>query len=87
MGENHSLALTNTGELYSWGHGDRGRLGVGMSQRIGVPDKERYIFPMPMPLHAFSKNKVSRVIKKCVVVMWSSTKDAYRRQGVFVEGG
>lgn len=64
MGENHSLALTKTGELYSWGHGDRGRLGVGMSQRVGVPDTEKNIFPVPMLLHAFSRDKVSQVIEE-----------------------
>ena len=58
VGENHSLALTKAGELYSWGHGDRGRLGVGTSCRVGVPDSDKSIFPTPMLLHAFSKEVV-----------------------------
>ncbi|CAM9525386.1 unnamed protein product [Pylaiella littoralis] len=55
VGENHSLALTKAGELYSWGHGDRGRLGVGASWRVGVPESEKNVFPTPMLLHTFSK--------------------------------
>lgn len=52
------MALTSSGELYSWGHGDRGRLGVGASWRVGVPESERNVFPTPMLLHAFSKEIV-----------------------------
>ncbi|CAN0050012.1 unnamed protein product, partial [Sphacelaria rigidula] len=61
VGENHSLALTRAGELFSWGHGDRGRLGVGTSKRVGVPDSERLYFPTPMLLHAFSNEVVQQV--------------------------
>merc|ERR550534_1430788 len=35
-GQNHSLALTNVGELYSWGCNSHGQLGIGMK---GTPDK------------------------------------------------
>lgn len=52
------MALTKAGELYSWGHGDRGRLGVGASWRVGVPESEKNVFPTPMLLHAFSKEIV-----------------------------
>lgn len=58
VGENHSLALTKAGDLYSWGHGDRGRLGVGASWRVGVPESEKNVFPTPMLLHTFSKEIV-----------------------------
>lgn len=61
MGENHSLALTRAGELYSWGHGDRGRLGVETSTRVGVPDAERGYFPTPMLLHTFANEVVRQV--------------------------
>jgi hypothetical protein len=40
-GENHTLALTTSGAIYSWGHGQDGRLGVGTSWRVGVPEKEK----------------------------------------------
>lgn len=58
MGENHSLALTRAGELYSWGHGDRGRLGIGHSHRVGVGDPERSFFASPMLVRAFAKEPV-----------------------------
>lgn len=52
------MALTKAGGLFSWGHGDRGRLGVGASWRVGVPESEKSVFPTPMLLHAFSKETV-----------------------------
>ncbi|CAB1116212.1 unnamed protein product [Ectocarpus sp. CCAP 1310/34] len=58
VGENHSLVLTKAGSVYSWGHGDRGRLGVGACWRVGVPQSEKNIFPTPMLLHTFSKEIV-----------------------------
>lgn len=58
VGENHSLVLTKAGGVYSWGHGDRGRLGVGACWRVGVPQSEKNIFPTPMLLHTFSKEVV-----------------------------
>eukprot|EP00752_Nemacystus_decipiens_P015195 g13530.t1 len=61
VGENHSLAMTKAGGLFSWGHGDRGRLGVGASWRVGVPESEKSVFPTPMLLHAFSKEIVRQV--------------------------
>lgn len=33
-GYKHSLALTNKGELYSWGSNDNGQLGLGLKMRI-----------------------------------------------------
>ncbi|CAM9901575.1 unnamed protein product [Ectocarpus sp. 12 AP-2014] len=61
VGENHSLVLTKAGGVYSWGHGDRGRLGVGACWRVGVPQSEKNIFPTPMLLHTFSKEFVRQV--------------------------
>lgn len=63
VGGNHSLALTRTGELFSWGHGGGGRLGVGASQRLGVPYTERSFFPTPMLLQVFSREVVRQVSK------------------------
>lgn len=34
-------------QLYAWGHACNGRLGVGSSERIGVPESERQYFPVP----------------------------------------
>mmetsp|Transcript_17850 Transcript_17850/g.18611 ORF Transcript_17850/g.18611 Transcript_17850/m.18611 type:complete len:539 (-) Transcript_17850:79-1695(-) len=54
-GSNHSVALTQKGEVYSWGHAANGRLGVGASERIGVPEKERQLFPVPTRLVALEQ--------------------------------
>mmetsp|Transcript_3703 Transcript_3703/g.5731 ORF Transcript_3703/g.5731 Transcript_3703/m.5731 type:complete len:537 (-) Transcript_3703:66-1676(-) len=58
-GANHSLALTQTGTLYSWGHAGNGRLGVGASERLGVPERERHLFPVPT--HLATLEPVSQV--------------------------
>lgn len=60
-GKNHSFALTTAGVLYAWGHGQNGRLGIGTSWRAGVPESEKYHFPTPVPLQAFSKEFVRQV--------------------------
>jgi alpha-tubulin suppressor-like RCC1 family protein len=36
-GEGHSLALTSTGDLYSWGKGPDGQLGHGDKENLAVP--------------------------------------------------
>jgi alpha-tubulin suppressor-like RCC1 family protein len=36
-GNNHSMALTATGELYSWGKGSSGQLGHGGKEDLAVP--------------------------------------------------
>jgi alpha-tubulin suppressor-like RCC1 family protein len=36
-GERHSMALTRTGELYSWGTGNSGQLGHGDKEDVAVP--------------------------------------------------
>jgi len=41
-GENHSLAITTTGDLYAWGDNSRGQLGVG----VGISSSLR---PMKVP--------------------------------------
>eukprot|EP01097_Dermamoeba_algensis_P004192 TRINITY_DN2776_c0_g1_i1.p1 TRINITY_DN2776_c0_g1~~TRINITY_DN2776_c0_g1_i1.p1 ORF type:complete len:760 (+),score=193.66 TRINITY_DN2776_c0_g1_i1:75-2354(+) len=38
-GDNHSLALNNTGEIFSWGHGEFGQLGNGEFESQQVPSK------------------------------------------------
>lgn len=46
-GSNHSMTLTRSGQLYSWGHAANGRLGLGAAERVGVPEAERFFFPVP----------------------------------------
>ena len=36
-GRHHSMALTATGEFYSWGKGDHGQLGHGDKENLAVP--------------------------------------------------
>ena len=51
VGSNHSTILTNKSEqIYVWGHGASGRLGVGAIERIGVPDSERQFFCLPQAI-------------------------------------
>lgn len=46
-GSNHSVCLTKSGKVYTWGHALNGRLGIGAAERIGVPEAERFFFPIP----------------------------------------
>jgi alpha-tubulin suppressor-like RCC1 family protein len=36
-GEEHTMALTASGELYAWGQGNRGQLGHGGKEHLAVP--------------------------------------------------
>ena len=38
-GQFHSLALTSDNELYSWGNGNYGRLGLNNTDTRGIPAK------------------------------------------------
>uniref|UniRef100_A0A3B1JWF5 Uncharacterized protein n=1 Tax=Astyanax mexicanus TaxID=7994 RepID=A0A3B1JWF5_ASTMX len=42
--DGHSLALTETGEVFSWGDGDYGKLGHGNSERQRRPKQIEGIF-------------------------------------------
>ena len=41
------MALTQSGVLYSWGHGLNGRLGNNAVYRLGVPESEKSYFNIP----------------------------------------
>mmetsp|Transcript_17287 Transcript_17287/g.29025 ORF Transcript_17287/g.29025 Transcript_17287/m.29025 type:complete len:529 (+) Transcript_17287:31-1617(+) len=50
-GANHTAILTReAGHVYIWGHGSNGRLGIGDTERYGVPEAERHFFPVPQHL-------------------------------------
>lgn len=50
-GSNHSAILVgSTKQMYVWGHGGNGRLGIGAWERVGVPETEKSYFPIPTPL-------------------------------------
>ena len=46
-GENHSVALSTDGRVYCWGHVDAGKLGLGVDERYGAREQEKYYFPSP----------------------------------------
>ena len=43
-GSEYSAAITTTGDLYMWGRGNYGRLGVGTSDDINVPTPVSFSF-------------------------------------------
>jgi E3 ubiquitin-protein ligase HERC2 len=51
-GYEHSLALTSTGDIYSWGQGEGGLLGHGDYETQSVPQKVKF----------FSKKKVEKAV-------------------------
>jgi alpha-tubulin suppressor-like RCC1 family protein len=44
------LFYMNLVQIYTWGHGQNGRLGNGETERIAVPEKEKHAFPVPILL-------------------------------------
>lgn len=54
------IHLCKCTQVYAWGHAANGRLGIGASERIGVPDNERYFFHVPSILPSLEPiNKIS----------------------------
>lgn len=43
--------------MYTWGHGSNGRLGVGDTERHGVPENQRSFFPVPVHLKSLEPIK------------------------------
>ena len=46
-GANHSMILTKSGQVYSWGHAGNGRIGIGSTERVGAGEREKMYFPAP----------------------------------------
>jgi alpha-tubulin suppressor-like RCC1 family protein len=42
-GDFHSLALQESGSLYSWGAGEKGECGHGKFENVKVPQKIKYL--------------------------------------------
>lgn len=50
-GYNHSAILTaHSNRVYIWGHAANGRLGLGETERLGAPERQRAFFPLPTEL-------------------------------------
>lgn len=63
VGNSHTIALTDKGQVYAWGNCWNGQLGVGESKRAGVSDKRmQSCFPVPTIVEAlWPATKISRV--------------------------
>lgn len=60
-GENHTAALTRSGRVYCWGHVDSGKLGIGVDERYGARDDEKFFFPAPTLVSKISKHCVRQI--------------------------
>jgi len=70
VGFQHSAAVTEDGRLLTWGHGHRGRLGIGTSVRKSVAPPWNRCFPEPTLVPTFTlTNKVKQVV--LAVQHWS----------------
>jgi len=56
INKDHSVALTEEGLVYSWGMGEKGRLGLGDTEFRPYPDKVNFVH--------FSKMDKSKEMKK-----------------------
>eukprot|EP00944_MAST-04C_sp_MAST-4C-sp1_P014331 g14331.t1 len=45
-GSKHSIALSHSGELFTWGHGEKGRLGNGQRSGSLIPLTQHYHYPL-----------------------------------------
>ncbi|KAJ8604222.1 hypothetical protein CTAYLR_009776 [Chrysophaeum taylorii] len=60
-GENHTAALTAEGRVYCWGHVDAGKLGIGVDERYGAREEERFFFPAPTLVSKLAQYRVREV--------------------------
>ena len=60
-GENHCCCLTTAGAVYSWGHVDSGRLGLGVKERFGARAEEKLYFPAPTVVSGLSAEPIIEV--------------------------
>ena len=61
VGFQHSACITEDGRLLTWGHGHRGRLGIGTVVRKGVSAPFNRCFPEPTLVPTFLTKKVKQV--------------------------
>jgi alpha-tubulin suppressor-like RCC1 family protein len=67
-GINHSMALTATGGLYSWGKGDHGQLGHGDKENLAVPRVVGGIDGAVVGMAGGSKHSLVTTAEGCVLV-------------------
>eukprot|EP01084_Bolivina_argentea_P250494 419699_1 len=60
-GEYHNIALTMNGDIFAWGHGRDGQLGIGDSLREDINGKEKTSFPLPVQLSMLSRERVRKI--------------------------
>jgi alpha-tubulin suppressor-like RCC1 family protein len=58
VGNCHTAAVAESGELYVWGACWSGQLGLGVAKRHGVHDRRQQLsFPTPTPVDVFGRRK------------------------------
>ncbi|KAL4227433.1 putative E3 ubiquitin-protein ligase herc1 [Mactra antiquata] len=67
-GFRHSAAVTNDGELYTWGEGDYGRLGHGDSSSKNLPTKVKDLSPV---CHVACGSSHTVVLSRDCKTLWS----------------
>lgn len=60
-GENHMCSLSVSGRVYTWGHVDSGRLGLGVDERYGAKPAEKYFFPAPTLLSSLMNEPIREI--------------------------
>ncbi|XP_039277120.1 probable E3 ubiquitin-protein ligase HERC4 isoform X2 [Nilaparvata lugens] len=69
-GSNHCLALTNSGDLYSWGANEWGQLGIGHKTNLHIPTKIPYFAGIPLAFIASGDNHSFALSKSGAVFGW-----------------
>ncbi|XP_075216704.1 HECT and RLD domain containing E3 ubiquitin ligase 4 isoform X2 [Lycorma delicatula] len=82
-GSNHCLALTNGGDLYSWGCNDCGQLGIGHRNNVSAPTVIRSLSGIPLAFIASGGNHSFALSKSGAVFGWG--KNTFGQLGLNCE--
>lgn len=66
-GDNHTLALTEQGNLWAWGMANQGQLGVikqNASMNLLLTKHGQYFSSLPLPVSGFDDEQIDRVYTK-----------------------
>jgi alpha-tubulin suppressor-like RCC1 family protein len=61
-GQSHTVTLTSEHQIYTWGHGADGRLGVNTTERIGVRPPENKFFPSPVLVASIAGQHIRKIV-------------------------